>query len=305
MESKNEILALHFKYCGLIAVMLLVAIATERWSSSKDFTTYLSNAATMTSLLLGVVAIFYSFISNDGMSRSLGSINTVSNEIQGIRTEIQRFADQTKDGVKSAEANNELVRDASVQFSGTMTSLSKTIHQLSEQNEVLRNLVASLPTRMDQLETRFSDVAMAINEKPKTGLDSSASASALSKEAVESFLRRATHSQNLLSIACALAAKTDRPLDIPAFCKVIELNYPVTLTGFLSCMHAIQLCQRRVVEGSDKVFTVVSVHPELAHRALEYFVEYVDRNFSNKPEDRAKWIGKVAAVEAMFASSDA
>ena len=61
MEQSCEKLSLHFKYCGFIAVMVVVAIATERWSTSKDFTTYLSNAATMTSLLLGVVAIFYSF----------------------------------------------------------------------------------------------------------------------------------------------------------------------------------------------------------------------------------------------------
>ena len=299
MDQNNETLALHFKYCALIAVMLLIAIATERWSSSKDFTTYLSNAATMTSLLLGVVAIFYSFISNDGMSRSLGSINSVSNEIGEVRTDIKSFVDQTKDSTKVAETNNKIVREASAEISGTMVSLNETLQEISNQNELLKNIVAALPTRIDQLESKFGDVAKAIGEKPKS-VTSVISTNDLPAKAVESFLNRASYNQNLFSIACVLSAKTKKPLDIPAFCKAIEWNGPVNLNGFLNCMNAVQLCSRSAVEGQDKVFSIRSVHPELIAQAQPYFKDFIGLIFKDKPDDRAKWIGKIAAVEALF-----
>lgn len=76
--------------------MVIIAIATEKWSSKGEFTTYLSNAATMTSLFLGVVAIFYSFVSNDSMSRSLGSITTITSEVGAVRDEINNFVGITK-----------------------------------------------------------------------------------------------------------------------------------------------------------------------------------------------------------------
>lgn len=300
MDNKSETLALHFKYCALIAVMLLIAIATERWSSKEDFTTYLSNAATMTSLLLGVVAIFYSFISNDGMSRSLGSINTVSSEIRDIRADIQRFADQTRDSTRAAEANNEIVRGSSSALSSTMESLNETLRAISSQNEMLKGLVGELPIRLDQLEVKFGDVAKAIGEKP-TSTAAIADAD-ISSKAVDAFLARATYFENLFTIACVISAGTKKPLDVPAFCKAVDWNAPVTLVGFLRCMHAAALCNRTAVEGKDKTFNVTSIHPHLTHIARTYFSEYVQKTFKDKPEDRAKWEGKLAAVEALFSS---
>lgn len=300
MTNDNDTLALHFKYCALIAVMFLVFVATERWSTSKDFTTYLSNAATMTSLLLGVVAIFYSFISNDGMSRSLGSISTVTNEVREVRSDIQKFAEQTKTSSEIAAANNVLVKGASTELSATMASLTETLEALSSQNETLKDLVASLPNRIDQLENKFGDVAKAIGDKPQQ-LQTPISTADIPAKAVERFLARATFQQNLLILACVLSAQTKKPLDIPAFCKAIEWNSPNHSQGFLGCMHAVQLCSRSVIEGKDKTYTIPSIHPELQQNARSSFLYYVDSNFAEKPDDKAKWLGKLAAVEALYA----
>ncbi|MDZ4057086.1 MAG: hypothetical protein U1D69_08985, partial [Polynucleobacter sp.] len=64
MSTEVDRISLHFKYCVLILGMIIIAVATDRWTARQDFTTLLSNAATMTSLVLALVAIFYSFISN-------------------------------------------------------------------------------------------------------------------------------------------------------------------------------------------------------------------------------------------------
>ena len=280
MDKNNDTLALHFKYCALIAVMFLVFLATERWSTNKDFTIYLSNAATMTSLLLGVVAIFYSFISNDGMSRSLGSISTVTNEVREVRVDIQKFAEQTKTSTETAASNNLLFKGASTELSATMAALTETLEALSLQNDTLKDLVASLPNRIDQLENKFGDVAKAIGEKPQQ-LQAPVSTADIPAKAVERFLARATFQQHLLILACVLSAQTKMPLDIPALCTAIEWKASNQFQGFLGCMHAVQLCSRSAIEGKDKTFTISSVHPELQQNARSSFIYYVDSSFAD------------------------
>ncbi|HJV02748.1 MAG TPA: hypothetical protein VJ752_19590 [Burkholderiaceae bacterium] len=300
MDQNAENLSLHFKYCGFIAVMTVVAIATEKWSASKDFTAYLSNAATMTSLLLGVVAIFYSFISNDGMSRSLGSITTVSTEIRDIRGDIEQFSKLTQNATTESEHNTVLVREASANLSESLNGLSITLRQISEQNEALKGLVSVLPTRMEQLETKFGDVAKAVGEKPQSS-QSMETSEEVSPAIVERFLGRASLDQNLLSYACVLAASSKKELSILHFCKAVEVNAPTTYNSFLTCMHAVQLCLRKRVEGQEKVYTVDRINPTLVTRNRPYFVSYVEKNYAAKPEEKISWLKKLAAVEALFA----
>lgn len=300
MNQSCEKLSLHFKYCGFIAAMAIVMIATEKWSVNKDFTIYLSNAATMTSLLLGVVAIFYSFISNDGLSRSLGSINTISTEVRGIREEIEEFSQLTQDATDESASNAVLVREASSTLSHSLGSLSSTLQRISEQNETLNGLISVLPMRIDQLETKFGDVAKAIGEKPQAH-QTTASIEPIPPNNVEKFLARATLYQNLLSHACVLAATSKKPLSIPMFCESVEYDAPSTFTGFVNCMHAIQLCSRKTIDGKERTYTISAMNPTLAIRSKTYFVEYVEQNYAEKLDERNVWLEKLEAVEVLFA----
>lgn len=248
VEKYYERLMLHFCYCGLIAVMIVVFVVTDRWTNKGEFTAYLSNAATMTSLLLGVVAIFYSLISNDGMSRSLGSIHTVTEEVRQVRSDIERFAQQTRTSTETAAENNELVKAASIEMSGNKRSLDETLVTLSSQNNILKNLAESFPGRMDQLENKFEDVSKSMY-KPSTQQGEAVSQPIIGDDVVERFLKRAPLRWNLLILACVLSEEKKRPLDISKLCAVIEWNAPFGFRGFLGCMAAIQLC---AIEQTDE-----------------------------------------------------
>jgi hypothetical protein len=300
MDQNFEKLSLHFKYCGFIAVMVVVAVATEKWSETKDFTTYLSNSATMTSLLLGVVAIFYSFISNDGMSRSLGSITTVSTEVREIREEIEQFSKLTQDATNKSANNSLLLGDASTALSKSLGSLSTTLQLITEQNDALKGLVSVLPTRMDQLETKVGDVAKALGEKPQSA-QTAQPTETISPSIVERFLARSSLYQNLLTHACVLAATSKKPLSISTFCKAVDWDTPNSFNGFVNCMHAVRLCARKVIVGQEKTYTVFFVDPTLESSSKTGFVSYIDQNFADKPEEKALWLNKLEAVEALFA----
>ncbi len=300
MCNEKSNLELHFKYFAFISVSVVILMATERWSSYKEFTTYLSNAATLTSLFLGIIAILYSFISNDGMARSLGSISTVTDEVKSVRHEIVHFVDLTKESTQAAAASNDQAKEASASVSASIVSLSETLRELSSQNENLRELLASLPTRFDQLETKFGDVAKALDEKPQQGHPPISDAE-ISTEAVTAFLSRASLYQNLLTYACVLAEESSKPLSIPVFCSAVEFDAPNGLQGFLSCMNAIQLCRRKAVEGAEKTFSFISVHSELRTQSKPYFEKYVRETYTDKPAVCERWLAKLHSVEAMFA----
>ena len=280
--------------------MLIIAIATDRWSAKPDFTTYLSNSATMTSLLLGVVAIFYSFISNDSMSRSLGSITTVSSDVQAARHEIGQFVATSKTANETSERNTVLVQNSSTHLTESLSKLETTLTEISTQNQTLNLLLGGLPTKLDQLESRVVDVAKVLGEKP-TQLQPVASPDDIPPRVIARFLARSALSQNLLAHACVLASAKNKQLVISLFCKAVGFETPSTYSGFLSCMQAMQLCSRRAIEGQDRTFSITAVHPELATQTRSYYLKYLEENFSNKPMERLSWITKLEAVEAMFA----
>lgn len=302
MNVDYDRLALHFKYSALIALLLLIAVATDRWSAKPDFTTYLSNAATMTSLLLGVVAIFYSFISNDSMSRSLGSISTVSADVQAARHDIAQFVDTTKNTNETAASNLALVRDSSDALGASLAQLEQTLGKISEKNESLQTLVASLPTRFDQLESKVGDVAKAIGEKPQQA-QPAPTPDDISPKVIGRFLGRSSLTQNLLTYACVLASTTGKPLSIPLFSKAIGSETPSAFNGFMGCMQALQLCVRKAAEGQDRTYLVTSLHPELATQTKSYYTSYIENTYRDKPMERVSWLTKLEAVDSLFGES--
>lgn len=297
--NEAERIALHFKYCALILIMIVVAVATDRWTAQKDFTTYLSNAATMTSLVLGLVAIFYSYISNDGLSKSLGSIATVSADVRDSKSEIEKYVDLTKDASASGASNAALLRGASEEVKASLVTLDATLREISNQNNALRSLVADLPERIDQLESKVGDVAKALGEKPQQP-NTVASNVDISTKAVERFLARPSLSYNIVTYAFVLAARSNKPISMQELSTAIELNQPSNMTGFLLGMHAAQLLSRTFVEGEKGVFNITAVHQDLITGTKKYIDDFIARAYAEKPQEMEKWARKLGNVEAMF-----
>lgn len=299
MNTESNNIVLHFRYFAFMAVMLIIAIATDHWSDKPNFTTYLSNAATLTSLLLGVVAIFYSFISNDSISRNLGSIRTVSTDVRDTRDQIKQFVKSTEESIQIGYKNTESVREASANLSGSLSDLNITLSSISTQNEALQSIISNLPTRIEQLETKVGDFAKVLEEKPNQ-TQTIESQIDITQKSIDRFLDRSSLSQNLLTYALVLAANKNKPFSIPELCETIDLNLPSTFNGFLSCMHAMQLCTRKPVKDKEKVFIISNIHPALSSKTNGYFRDYVNRTYSDRPTDLEAWMTKLEKVESLY-----
>ena len=257
------------------------------------------NAATMTSLLLGLVAIFYSFISNDGLSKSLGSITTVADEVGETRHQIEKYLAQTKEATDLSSENATLLKLASSDVASALTSLSATLSEITEQNLSLQDLVSALPTRFDQLESKFVGVANSIGEKPVLPSEKFApSGQEISPEAVAHFLKRTSLLYNLLSYACVLSQQTKKPLKIEDVNSALSLNMPAAMTGFLICMDATRLVSRKLVKDQARVYNIEAVHPDLARTAKSYYTNYVETNYED--DQKEQWMAKLKKIEQLF-----
>ena len=113
---------------------LIIALITEKWSSKEGFTSYLSNAATLTSLLLGLVAIFYSFISNDSLSRGLGGITVVSKEIGEAREMIAGYLQQAEESNHALTSSKDSLDRAKDLIAEDLKGLGEMLNEVREES---------------------------------------------------------------------------------------------------------------------------------------------------------------------------
>jgi hypothetical protein len=91
MTSKDDrdTVRVHFFYVALILGLCNVLLVTFNWTTLQGFTKYLSVAATVTSLVLGVLAIIYGFVSSGTINQSLGSVESSASKLTTIAADLR------------------------------------------------------------------------------------------------------------------------------------------------------------------------------------------------------------------------
>lgn len=296
MENRLEKIKVHFFYCTVILTLVIIAVATDRWTLQPNFTEFLSNAATMTSLVLGLVAIFYSFIANDGLSKSLGSIGTVSQEVRVAREEISRQVALGAETTNSAERSTQLIERASKDIEQNLAALSQTLSSIQHHTTSLHGSLGNLPGRIDELETKLIDATKGLGTKITPP---AASSSNIDAEILKRFLQRSSLSCDLLVYACILAHKTDKVLTIEDFCSAVEINVPGYMTGFLDCMDSLTMVSAVKVNEGVHTFKITHIDSRL-EASEEYFTSYLESNFKNMPDKLKRWNDALERVKKIF-----
>lgn len=147
MNSIEQI-KLHFTYCATIGTGIVIFLATDRWTGQNNFTEYLANAATMTSLFLGVIAIFYSMVSNGDLSKTVGSISQAANEVNAAKTSISEISTQSK--------NNAIeLQGIAASVSASIESLKSVVHQFESHAASVQTSIGMLPERLGSIEAKL------------------------------------------------------------------------------------------------------------------------------------------------------
>lgn len=309
MGDPNSQTVLHFKYnfgyITLILLSLLLAVIAHKWTPQPRFTEYLSNAATLASLLLALVAIVYSFISSESISKSLGQISLISRDVRASRDEVNAFIGTAKEINLQAEDGLNRLQHATHQIGGELANLNSTILSLDSHTKSLQETVIDIPTKLSQMEDKFGDLEKAFNTKytqhegQQTSPAKASIASSFSNDLVDTFLEKSSLYENLLLVAIVLAYNTRNSLSVEDFCSAAKASIRNKTEGFISCMNAVGLASISKTD-SPRVYHVDHVNEVLAGKAPEYFNDYLDYVKHIDPKQYSDFSDKFTSVRALF-----
>jgi hypothetical protein len=311
MDDPNSLRILHLKYnfayITLILLAILLAVIAHKWTPQPRFTEYLSNAATLASLLLALVAIVYSFISSESISKSLGQISLISRDVRASRDEVHEFIETAKEINLQVEEGVDQFQRASEQVSGELVNLNSTILSLDSHTRSLQDTVTEIPARLSQIEDRFGGLEKAVNKKhshlegqPPSPAQASI-ASLFSDDLVDAFLEKSSLYENLLAVAIVLAYNTENPLSVEDFCSAAKASIRNKAEGFISCMNAVGLASLSKTD-SPRVYNVDHVNETLINKAHKYFEDYLEYVKHIDPKQYFDFKDKLASVNFLFQS---
>jgi hypothetical protein len=276
--------SVHYKYWLFILVLIIIALITEKWSSKENFTSYLSNAATLTSLLLGLVAIFYSFISNDSLSKGLGGITVVSKEIGEAREKIAGYLQQAEESNHSLTSSKDSLDQAKDLIAADLKGLGELLNEVREESRGLIQIVNNIPNRLEKVESGVGDLATLFRTRQAADSPSSMEISSTEDFARE-FMARTTPEINLLIIALVLAAQTKRYFTIKELAKVLPGNAS-SLLGELVLLSSVSLARIRIagtpvvdtpdIRWPDILLNVVSVPSYFLNEAKNVYQQKLE-----------------------------
>ena len=142
--SRNNHIGIHFFYVTLILISLIIFLATKHWTKIEGFTEFLSVAATITSLVLGVLAIIYSFVSNGAMSQFLGSIDSSTASIQNVSVELRAAAHEAEKIQERAEEKTSQLQYIVSDLRQALADISDRTTNIDNKNGHIKDLQADI-----------------------------------------------------------------------------------------------------------------------------------------------------------------
>lgn len=166
-----KILKIHFFYVSFILSGLIVLVATTAWTKIEGFTNYIGVAATITSLVLGILAIIYSFVSSGSTNQFLGSIESSANSIREIGGKLGEVFESGQELQAKAQARNEelhviienlrsvidLVSNRTVEIAGAVETIPNHLIEIRQQMIILQNEGGQRVSEMPVSEAALSE----------------------------------------------------------------------------------------------------------------------------------------------------
>jgi hypothetical protein len=161
-------LRIHFFYVTFILCLTIVLLVSFRWSALEGFTTYLNVAATLNALIVGVLAIIYSFLSNGSINQSLGSVQSASSQMGAVSSEMQAAVRNAQVLQEKADARTEKLHDLIIDMQSGLGELASTTEKIAGSvdsiSDRISNSQKSAPKEQDPLFSTGQEDSIDIKE---------------------------------------------------------------------------------------------------------------------------------------------
>lgn len=270
-------IGVHFFYVVVILSMAVILLATKEWTKLDGFTDYLTAAGTMTSLVLGVLAIIYSFISSRQQTDVIGSIEISSRTISQAVGQLNTLSNSAQSLQKRAEDRTESLVEIVSQLRDSVSAVQDITGKISEQSS---DIAGRVQTVQSQLETLA---------KPANPTDPEAPA--ITAEYVERTLGISSV-WGLCAVTLVVEAhRANKGFNLSEYVKHGGPSGGGYMNGFLigwDCAGFFDLSVPEKTEAGslDKKYVVSAMHPQL-DAALE--AEWAQRVADAKETTKLRW----------------
>lgn len=291
-DLKLRLLRLHFFYVAFILSAALILLATRDWTGLPGFTDYLSVAATITSLVLGVLAIIYSFVTSNSTNNFLGSVESSTRDVKLIGAELQTVLSKGQDLQSKAEQRND-------ELHSLIGSLRSTVEALTTNTTSIAGTVETLPGKLDSLRSELLERA----SRDSSSLRSTSTQDELSVSPLklQDFLSQSSSIGLTALRALCIASQLDRAAALgPLFKTEFSDSYDYA-HGFLICASCFGLADFEV-DSKNKVIHKIQLPDDLP-TLVE--AEWSKRKASGSDTSKASIRKYEALLEAVVADEPA
>lgn len=287
MCDNDKCVRIHLGYWIFMLLMSLIFVITARFTDARNFTSYIGNASVLISLVLGLVAIFYSFVSNNGLAQVVGTISQSSSSLQESRRSMDMILQSTVDATRVLNDSASSISKASEMTLDSLEKLGDHLNDIKTDSAATRAEIAAIRDRVEAGVPK----PMGNTHRPEP-----------TDAFVDNFLKWGTINANLLCYASVLAAESGKILVIKTFCDAIKRNVPSYSNGFLACMHACDLVTRESEGLSPQEYKITYCADALSRLTRAYLVNYAESIKDSNAELRARITESVSRLEAEFGS---
>ena len=267
-------------YWAVIGGLVLIAIfdVTTKLGNKPDVIQYIGFAGTITSLVLGVIAIFYSIISNTRSSENIGELKGATKEISDGAKIVSSVADRINNSLHSIEEISQNINKKFDDLPGHIDKVDSSVKELKELYE----------TNIQKSVSKENDIEL--NKEN------------ISEEFVLNFIERSSFSGLQFLYAAVLAKKKGIKVDIIKLnevTKVVE-DWPYQyFHGYLvGCFCADIVITDNANEGIG-VFKIVRIN-NIVEREIETAIRDRAEKVDSKAIYDTGWAKAIAAIEALY-----
>lgn len=191
-SEKSKIQTLNTIYISGILVFIIIELVTAICmgnASHADILSFVSFAATLSSLILSVVAIIFTIVSGNRGDAQYQKLDKVSED---VRTSLSKFSDKTSKMDQSIES-----------FQSIADGLTKQMHDIYEKLSGIEKPISEIREQMT-----LNEQAGKVDGKQKDGVRESF------KTRVENYISIGSYSGNLVLYACVLSKEKSKDFNM-------------------------------------------------------------------------------------------
>jgi hypothetical protein len=290
---------IHYRYWILILIAAVILVMAEKWSARDNFTVYLSNAATLTSLLLGMVAIFYAYISNESISTSLGKVEGISKGLEEVKSQISAELVESNKTADLLSGYTDTLAGLTYSLTSDIAKLPGVIDELRGESLQLQGKVESMDASLIELcETAaLAYKGESTAEFTPQQIDDEQGLTAFAQEVLD-------RSDIVLSFMIAVISLYHRShrngqLAIKELAELCHCPAPV-MVSFIGFLSSLQLIKFSFTRGGQKSLSPVVtsyLHEALSSGSLGNFYSKIEKyDLSSEPMKYNEFLEEVISA---------